>query len=82
MFPEVEEVEIQNSLDSVVSHPLEDDSGSSDGVNDGGQSGLGENDVGGSSSSVGSSLDGDSDVGSGERRGVVGSVSGHGAVRR
>ena len=79
-FLTVEAVEIKSSLDSVVSHPLENDSGSSDGVNDGGKSGLGKNDIGGSSSSVGSSLDGDSDVGSRESRGVVGSVSSHGAV--
>jgi hypothetical protein len=46
------------------------------------KSGLGKNDIGSSSGSVGGSLDGDSDVGSGKGRGVVGSVTGHGADGR
>lgn len=66
-------------VDSVVSHTLEDDSGTSDGVNDGGQSGFGQNDIGGTSGSVGSTFDSDTDVGSGQGRSIVGTVTSHGA---
>jgi hypothetical protein len=65
-------------VDRVVPHPLEDDTGLADGVDDGGKSRLGEDDVGGTTGGVGGTLDGDSDVGTGEGGGVVGSVSSHG----
>jgi hypothetical protein len=44
---------------------LEDDTGTTNGVNDGGETWLGQNDVGGTTGSVGSTLDGDPDVGAG-----------------
>lgn len=66
------------SVDGVVSHTLENNSGTSNGVNDGGQSGFGQDNVGGTSSGVGSTLDGDTDVGSGQGGGVVGTVTSHG----
>jgi hypothetical protein len=47
-------------------------------VDDGRKSGLGEDDIGGTASGVGGSLDGDSDVRAGQGGGVVGSVSSHG----
>lgn len=66
-------------VDGVVSHTLENDSGTSNGVNNGGQSGLGQDDIGGTSGSVGSTFDGDTDVGSGQGRSIVGTVTSHGA---
>lgn len=47
-------------------------------MDDGRKSGLGENDIGGSTSSVSGSLDGDSDVGTRQGGGIVGSISSHG----
>lgn len=65
-------------VDRVVAHPLEDDTRLADGVDDGRKSGLDEDDIGGGTGGVGGTLDGDSDVGAREGRGVVGSVSSHG----
>lgn len=65
-------------VDRVVAHALEDNTGLADGVNNGRKSGLGENDIGGTTGSVGGSLDGDSDVGAGKGGGIVGSISSHG----
>lgn len=48
-------------------------------MNDGRKSGLGENDIGGTTSSVGGTLDGNTDVGTRESGGVVGTVTSHGA---
>jgi len=48
-------------------------------VDDGGQSGLRKDDVGGTTSSVGGTFDGDTDVGTGESGSVVGTVTSHGA---
>lgn len=64
-------------VDGVVSHSLENNSRSVNGVNDGRQSGLGQDDIRGTSSSVGSTLDGDTDVGSGKGRSIVGTVTSH-----
>jgi hypothetical protein len=44
-------------------------------MDDGGETGLGEHNVGGATGSVGGTLDGDTDVGTGERGGVVGTVT-------
>jgi hypothetical protein len=44
-------------------------------VDDGGETGFGEHDVGGATGSVGGTLDGDTDVGTGEGGGVVGTVT-------
>jgi hypothetical protein len=44
-------------------------------VDDGGQTRFGEDDVGGAAGSVGGTLDSDTDIGAGKRRGVVGSVT-------
>ena len=66
------------SVDGVVSHTLEDNSGSVDGVDNSGQSGLGKDDVGGTSSGVSGTLDGDTDVGSGKSGSIVGTVTSHG----
>ena len=48
-------------------------------MNDGRETGLGQNDIGGTTSSIGSTLDGDTDVGTGQGRGIVGTITGHGA---
>jgi hypothetical protein len=66
-------------VDGIVPHTLENDSGSSDSVNDGRETGLGQDNVGGTSSSVGGTLDGDTDVGTRKSGGVVGTVTSHGA---
>jgi hypothetical protein len=62
-----------------TNHALEDDTGLADGVDDGGKSGLGKNDVGGTTSGVSGTLDGDTDVGTGESGSVVGTVTSHSA---
>jgi hypothetical protein len=62
-----------------TNHALEDDTGLADGVDDGRKSGLGKNDIGGTTGSVGSTLDGDTDVGTGKSGSVVGTVTSHGA---
>jgi hypothetical protein len=46
-----------------------------DGVDDGGQTGLREDDVSGATGSIGGTFDGDSDVGAGQSGGVVGTVT-------
>lgn len=66
-------------VDGVVSHTLENDSGTSDGVNDGGQSGFGQDNIGGTSSGVSSTFDGDTDVRSGQCRRIVRTITSHGA---
>lgn len=65
-------------VDRVVAHALEDDSGLADGVDDSGESGLDEDNVGGTASGVGGTLDGNTDVGTSEGGRVVGSVTSHG----
>jgi hypothetical protein len=65
-------------VDGVVSHSLENNSGSVDGVNNGGKSGLGQNDISGTSGSIGGTLDGDTDVGTGKSGSIVGTVTSHG----
>lgn len=65
------------SVDRVVTHTLEDDTRLTDGVNDGRKSGFGKNDIGGTTSGIGSTLDGDSDVGTGESGSIVGTVTSH-----
>lgn len=67
------------SVDGVVPHTLEDDTGSSDGVDDGGETGLSQDDIGGTTGSVSCTLDGDTDVGTGQSWGVVGTITSHGA---
>lgn len=52
-----------DSLDGVISHALEDDSGLSDSVDDCRQTGLGQDDVCGTTGGVGGTFDGDTDVG-------------------
>jgi len=64
-------------VDGVVSHSLEDDSRTVNGVNNGRKSWLGKDDIGGTSGSIGSTLDGNTDVGSGQGRGIVGTVTSH-----
>ena len=58
---------------------MEDDTGLTDSVDDGGQTGLSEDDIGGTTGSIGSTLDGNSDVGTGQSRGIVSTVTSHGA---
>jgi hypothetical protein len=65
-------------IDGIVSHSLENNSGSVDGVNNGGKSGFGQDNIGSTSSSIGSTLDGDTDVGTGKSGGIVGTVTSHG----
>ena len=48
-------------------------------MDDGGKTGLGKDDIGGTTSSVGSSLDGDTNISTGQGGSVVGTVTSHGA---
>ena len=48
-------------------------------MNDGRKSGFGKNDIGGTSSGIGSTLDGNTDVGTGESGSIVGTITSHGA---
>lgn len=66
------------SVDGVVSHSLENDSRSVDGVDNGRQSGFSQDDIGGTSSGIGSTLDGDTDVGTRQSGSIVGTVTSHG----
>ena len=66
-------------VDGVVAHTLEDDARAADGVDDGGQTGLREDDVSSRAGSVSGTLDGDTDIGARESGRVVGTVTGHGA---
>lgn len=67
------------SVNGVVTHTLEDDTRLADGVDDGGETGLSQDDIGGTTSSIGSTLDGNTDIGTGQGRSVVGTVTSHGA---
>ncbi len=48
-------------------------------MDDGGQTGFSKDDIGGTTGGIGSTLDGDSDVGTGQSRGIVSTVTSHGA---
>ena len=66
-------------VDRVVPHTLEDDTGTADGVDDSGETGLSQDDIGGTTGGISSTLDGNTDVGTGESRSIVGTVTSHGA---
>jgi len=66
-------------VDGVVAHPLEDDTGLADGVDDGRETRLSQHNIGGTARGIGCTLDRNTDVGTGESRGVVGTVTSHGA---
>jgi hypothetical protein len=66
------------SVDRVVAHALEDDTGSADGVDDGGETGFREDDIGGTARGVGGTSDCDTDVGARQSEGIVGTVTRHG----
>ena len=66
-------------VDQVVPHTLEDDMGTTDDVDDGGETGLSQDDISSTMSSVEGTLNGDTDVSAGQGGGVVGTVTGHGA---
>lgn len=67
------------SVDGVVTHTLEDDTRTANGVDDGGETGLSQDDIGGTTGSVSGTLDGDTDVGTRQGRSVVSTVTSHGA---
>ena len=48
-------------------------------MNDGRETWFSQDDIGGTTGSVGGSLDGDTDIGTGQGRGIVGTITGHGA---
>ena len=67
------------AIDRVVPHMLENDTGTMDGVNDGRETGLGQDDAGNTASSVGSAFDDDTEVGTGQSRDIVDAITSHGA---
>ena len=50
-----------------------------DGVDGGGATGLSQDDIGSTTSSVSGTLDGDTNVGTGQGGGVIGTITSHGA---
>lgn len=66
-------------VDRVVAHTLEDDTGSADGMDDGGETGLSQDDIGSTTGGVGGTLDGNTDVGTGQSGSIVGTVTSHSA---
>lgn len=67
------------SVDGVVPHTLENDTRTVNGVDDGRKTRLGQDNVGSTTSGIGSTFDGNTDVGSGESGSIVGTVTSHGA---
>ena len=65
-------------VDRIVPHALENDAGTTNGVNDGGETRFGQDDVGSTTSSISGTLDGDADIGAGQSGGIVGTITGHG----
>ena len=53
--------------------------GTTNGVNNGGETGLSQDDIGSTTSSVSGTLYSDTDVCTGQSRGIVGTITGHGA---
>ena len=53
-------------VDRILPHTLENDTGIADGMNDGGESGLGQDDIGSATSSVSGTLDSNTGVGTGQ----------------
>ncbi len=68
-----------SSVGSVVLHTTENDTRLADSLDDGGKTGLGKDNVGSTTSSIGSTLDGNTDVGTGKSRSIVGTVTSHGS---
>ena len=54
-------------VDRIVPHALENDTGTANSVNDGGETGFSRDDIGSAMSSIGGTLNGDTNVGVGRR---------------
>ena len=67
------------SVDQAVPHTLENDTGTTNGVNDCGETWLGQDNISGTTSGVGSTLDSDPDIGTGQGGSVIGTIAGHAA---
>ena len=66
------------SVNRIVPHTLENDTGTTNGVNDGGETWFSQDDICSATSGVGRTLDGDADIGARQSGGIVGTVTGHG----
>jgi hypothetical protein len=67
------------SVDGVAAHTLEDDTGLTDSVDDGGETGLIEDDISSTVGGVSGTSVSDTNIGTGESGGVVGSITSHSA---
>jgi hypothetical protein len=67
-----------NSVDDVRVHSVENLSGSLQGIDNGGETRGKENNIGGGSGRVGSTLDGDTSIGLLKGRSIVNTITGHG----
>ena len=65
-------------VDRIVPHTLENDTGTTNGVNDGGETGFSQDDIGSTTGGIGGTLDSDTDIGTGQGGGIVGTITGHG----
>jgi hypothetical protein len=65
------------SVDRVVTHTLEDDTRTTDSMHNSGETRLSQDDIGSTTSSIGSTLDGNTDVGTGESGGIVSTITSH-----